>query len=445
MVRLLITTLFMVFSVAAFAAEATLDDWSYRERALINAMLIDNLGPPPPDPSNRFSDNTGAAELGEQLFNDKRFSANDTISCAKCHRADYNFTDPLPRAQGVGTSTRRTMPVIGMAYHKWFFWDGRKDSSWAQALAPLENPVEHGISRTRVAQLIYEHYSEPYQAVIGPLPEMDPFDFSPLARSDSNDKETLESWQAIPEHQRDQITRVFVNTGKVLASFVHTLKPTPAPFDIFARSLAAGDREGMNSLSDQQIKGLRLFINDAKCINCHNGPLLTNGEFHHAGIPDTGEPDRGRAEAIKKVAEDEFGCLSTWSDADPEYDCKHVRFITAASENYERAFKTPSLRNVANRPPYMHAGQFATLSEVLQNYRDVPGEMLTDELFHNELSDKELEYLEAFLNTLTSIESENKFAGRRALSGVFSKDDHLFDRRKLEHPGHESRQKSAPL
>ena len=405
MARFLIASIIVAFSAASAAGDTVLDDWTHRERSLINAMLIDNLGPPRPDPSNKHADNLGAAELGEKIFNDNRFSANGEVSCARCHRADYNFTDDLPRARGLGTTVRRSMPATSMAYQRWFFWDGRKDSSWAQALEPLENPVEHGISRTRVVQLVYEYYREPYQAAIGPLPDMDPFAFSPLARPASNDMTALELWHAIPDEQRDQITFVYVNIGKVLASFVRTLKPTPTPFDKYARALAAGDAEGMGSLTRQQKQGLRLFMNKAKCINCHNGPLLTNGEFHHVGIPDEGEPDRGRAEVIETVASDEFGCLSQWSDADPKKDCNHVRFLKSGSVNYERAFKTPGLRNVATRSPYMHAGQFVSLSEVLTNYRDVSGKILTDEIFHNDLSDEELKQLEAFLNALTSVET----------------------------------------
>ena len=107
---------------------------------------------------------------------------------------------------------------------------------------------------------------------------------------------------------------------------------------------------------------------------------------------------------IETVAQDEFGCLGRWSDADPNKDCAHVRFLDTSTAKYERAFKTPSLRNVAARPPYMHAGQFTTLSAVLINYRTVSGKLLTDEIFHNDLNDEEIEQLEAFLKALTTQE-----------------------------------------
>ena len=58
-----------------------------------------------------------------------------------CHLIDRQFQDDLPRGKGVGTTNRRTMPLAGVAWSPWFFWDGRRDSLWAQALTPLEDPV----------------------------------------------------------------------------------------------------------------------------------------------------------------------------------------------------------------------------------------------------------------------------------------------------------------
>lgn len=109
---------------------------------------------------------------------------------------------------------------------------------------------------------------------------------------------------------------------------------------------------------------------------------------------------------IEAVSNDEFGCLSYWSDADPEKDCAHVRFLDTSSTEYERAFKTPGLRGVAMRPPYMHGGLFTSLSEVLRNYRNVAGKGLSDEIFHNELTYDGLGKLEAFLYAPNPISME---------------------------------------
>jgi cytochrome c peroxidase len=76
-----------------------------------------------------------------------------------------------------------------------------------------------------------------------------------------------------------------------------------------------------------------------------------------------------------------------------------LRFIDTAEKKYIGAFKTPNLRKVADRPPYMHAGQFTTLMEVLEFYRD---QATNPELEHSDLTDSELKQLEAFLKTLSS-------------------------------------------
>ena len=67
---------------------------------------------------------------------------------------------------------KQTMPITGVAYSAWLFWDGRKDSMWSQALGPLEDAVEHGGNRTQYVHLIAEHYREPYEAIFGPLPDL---------------------------------------------------------------------------------------------------------------------------------------------------------------------------------------------------------------------------------------------------------------------------------
>ena len=94
----------------------------------------------------------------------------------------------------------------------------------------------------------------------------------------------------------------------------------------------------------------------------------------------------------------EFNCLSKYSDAPPNA-CLELRYIDTADKKYIGAFKTPSLRNVTEHPPYMHAGQFATVREVLDFYRS---QAINPELGHKNLTDREFDQLEAFLHTLSS-------------------------------------------
>src|SRR5690606_38791054 len=106
--------------------------WSEAELVTLRALWIGSLPDLPPDPSNRYADDPQAAAFGQQLFFDTRFSANGQVACATCHLPDRLFQDDLPLAQGIGTTTRRTMTILGIAYSPWLFWDGRKDSLWAQ-------------------------------------------------------------------------------------------------------------------------------------------------------------------------------------------------------------------------------------------------------------------------------------------------------------------------
>ena len=101
------------------------------------------------------------------------------------------------------------------------------------------------------------------------------------------------------------------------------------------------------------------------------------------------------------VLNDEFNCLSQWSDAG-DNDCAELRFVTSTGEQLEAAFKPPTLRNVAETGPYMHAGQYATLAEVLQHYNHPPlASVGHSELEPLGLTATELVQLEAFLRTLS--------------------------------------------
>ncbi len=135
-------------------------------------MSLAELDPLPRDPTNHVADDPRAAALGRQLFFDTRLSANGHVACSTCHQADRGFQDGLALANGVGTTARRTMPIAGMARSPFLFWDGRKDSLWAQALGPLESSVEHGGTRTQYAHVVVDSYAREYEQVFGPLPDL---------------------------------------------------------------------------------------------------------------------------------------------------------------------------------------------------------------------------------------------------------------------------------
>ncbi len=381
--------------------------WSEAEIATLRGLWIGSLPTLPPDPSNQYADNQQAADLGQKLFFDTRFSANGEVSCATCHQPELMFTDGLSLAQGVGITTRKTMTIIGTAYSPWQFWDGRKDSQWAQALAPLESSVEHGVTRMQVARLIEQHYRDEYEAIFGsqfgPLPDFSDSQRFPPAAGPVDDSDARQSWETMPPADRDAVTQVFVNMGKAIAAYERMIMPAPSRFDRYVEALLADDPQAMSAaLTKDEIAGLRLFIGQAQCIQCHNGPLFTNNDFHNTGVP-TGQGlavDDGRASGVQMVLQDEFNCLSQWSDA-REQDCAELRFVTASGEQLQGAFKPLTLRNITATAPYMHAGQFKTLEEVLDHYNRAPASPIGHtELEPLGLTGTEISQIIAFLQAL---------------------------------------------
>ncbi len=368
--------------------------------AELRDLWIGGLEPLPPDPSNAWADDPAAAELGERLFFDKRLSSDGSVACATCHDPRIEFQDGRPLARGVGTTDRRTMPVAATAYSPFLFWDGRKDSQWAQALGPLESPVEHGGSRAQYAHLIAAHYRADYGRLFGAVPDLGRV---PNAAGPVQDPAARRAWEAMPKGERDSVTQVFVNMGKAIAAYERRIGYGASRFDAY---VAAWDRNGApprGVLSADELAGMNLFTGKAGCIQCHNGPLFTNNEFHNTGVPqrDGAPADRGRVVAAGSVKSDEFNCRSRWSDAGPR-GCPELDVLPAPTHQMERAFKVPSLRNVADRAPYMHAGQLQTLSQVLQHYNTAPAAPAGhSELKPLGLTPAELRQLEAFLRSLS--------------------------------------------
>ena len=376
--------------------------WSEDELASLRTLWIGSLPPLPADPSNKYADDPLVAAFGQKLFFDTRFSANGQVSCATCHLSDLLFQDGTPLAHGVGTTNRRTMTLIGTAYSPWFFWDGRKDSQWAQALGPMESPVEHGSNRTYYAHLIDLYYRDEYQEIFGTMPEVSDL---PILTGSVQDPDVIAAWEAMSAEDREAVTRIYVNIGKSIAAYERLLIPGESRFDQYMEAVLKDDYESANKIFNKdEIAGLKLFIGKANCIDCHNGPLFTNNDFHNTGVPAAqGLPDDyGRATGTEQVMADEFNCLSPYSDAG-EGDCAELAYIVVDGHELERQFKPPSLRSVAQRGPFMHAGQFATLEEVLHHYNTAPdAPMGHSELKPLNLTDEQIAQIIAFLKTLDS-------------------------------------------
>jgi cytochrome c peroxidase len=375
-------------------------DFTEAEKAMIASLSLSALPPLPPDPTNRYADLPAAAAFGATLFFEQRLSRDGNVSCATCHLIDRQFQDDRPLAVGVETTNRRTMPLAGVVRSPWFFWDGRKDSLWSQALGPLEDAREHAGNRTAYAHFIGKAFAGRYGRIFGPLPDLSglPKNAGPLGTEAEK-----AAWNGMSADQRASIDRMFANLGKAIAAFERSIVHEPTRFDRFADAVAAGrEPEGEAALSDEEIQGLKLFIGKANCVTCHNGPRFTDDHFHNTGISAVkGLPeDRGRETAVAQVVADPFNCLGAFRDGGDEA-CGELRFMVKSGDALKRAYKTPSLRGAATRPPYMHSGQIATLDDVVDHYNAAPASPRgASELHPLGLPERERAALVAFVKTL---------------------------------------------
>ena len=394
-----------IMLMATNIAPVNAEEWSLEEKEELRSLWIDSLAEIPKNPSNLIENDARAITLGHRLFFDKQFSGDGEVSCASCHQPELWFTDGLPLAKGMGTTSRHTQTIVGTVYSPWFFWDGRKDSLWSQALGPMESPVEHGGTRVQYAKIIVSDplYRQAYEDIFGDLPDtLDPDRFPSIA-APNNVSESREAWEKMHQDDRELISRIFSNMGKAIAAYERLILPGPSRFDRYVEDVLNGNGKGLaNTFSDGEIAGLRLFIGKGNCIQCHNGPLFTNNDFHNTGVPSSPnhDPDLGRADGVKAVSVDEFNCLGSFSDAG-EGDCAELEYMQTDSSELLGRFKVATLRNISNTAPYMHSGEFPSLVEVLEFYNSPPEANLgQSELKPLFLTKKEIIQMESFLKTL---------------------------------------------
>ena len=373
------------------------------EKSLVASLSLSALEKLPSDPSNSMADNPLAAQLGHALFFDTTLSGNNSVACATCHQPAKSYTDGRPLAVGTAMGPRHTPSLLGIAYSPWFYWDGRKDSQWAQALAPLEASHEHNIDRTQVVKRVLENprYRELYAQIFGDIPQLELKDLSASPLGDAQQQLT---WQGIERADQDRINTAFANIGKALAAYQRKIIPGRSKFDDYADSLEKPIATNSGSrLTAEEIAGLKVFIGKGQCVTCHNGPLFTNHEFHNTGVmPVAGElPPMARYDGVRIARLDPFNCLGNFSDAKAS-ECIELRFARDTND-LVGAQKTPTLRNIEDTAPYMHGGQLKTLEEVISHYNNAPTSMLS----HNEakplgLRRVESQQLLAFLKTLSA-------------------------------------------
>jgi cytochrome c peroxidase len=264
--------------------------------------------PPVPVPK----DNPITAEkvaLGRELFYDKRLSSDNSVSCSTCHNPLLGFTDGAMHSTGVGgkTGKRNAIALLNAAYNSVLFWDGRAPTLEAQVGTPMEAPDEMNQPHAITVTKLRKDpiIQAQFDAAFGPGP---------------------------------------ITIGKIqkaIASFERMLISGNSAFD---RYEFGGEK---TALSPAAVRGLAIFRDPDKgnCTACHtigtHYALFTDGKFHNTG---EGVDDEGNL-------------------TDPG------RYTETKLETDKGAFKTPSLRNVAESAPYMHDGRLKTLDDVVQFYQ----------------------------------------------------------------------------
>jgi cytochrome c peroxidase len=369
------------------------------------AAVLDHspLPPPPLDPTNKHEQNPRAQRLGQFLFYDTRLSANGAISCATCHLPGRAFTDGLQFSQGIATLQRNAPSLFNLAHNRFYFLDGRADSLWAQVRQPIEAPDEMGSSRLALLKLFHDdpELRAAYEALFGTLPPA-PADTS-AAMLPAGDWQVVDAFLA--------------NVSKSVAAYVRRLVSDRAPFDVWVEGLRDGDPQKLAAISPAAQRGAQLFVSKS-CTLCHSGPNFTDMEFHSVRAKLARKElrrDSGRHSGVAKLLDDPFNGAGAFSDS-PEAGRAKLDFLVQSEEDIGQ-FKTPSLRNVALTAPYMHAGQYATLRDVLHHYSEMDDVFDHDPMHFEQMlvpqkfTEQEASDLIAFLESLTDASVDPELLG----------------------------------
>ncbi len=293
--------------------------------------------------------------LGRALFFDTRLSANGAISCASCHRPEHGFAEPFPLSHGVGVRSRRrnTPSLINVAAERFLDWDGRAMSLEAQLAGVFSEDGDMGweIQSAVNAASRDTAYARVCRKLFG----------------------TPASPEAV---------------SAALLAFVRTISSNQSGF---VRYLFGGDSTAMSA---EALRGWVLFQSaKAGCAGCHTPlspddgqPKFTDQRFHNLGV---GYSD-GRMVDVGRQA------------------------VSGDAGDYGR-FKTPSLRNVALTPPFMHDGSLPSLKHVVEFYASggIPNPKLDGVMFKRPLSERDKADLVEFLKSLTDPSFENPAVQRK--------------------------------
>jgi cytochrome c peroxidase len=339
---------------------------------LINFALKPPLGLPKPAIPHDNPLTPAKIALGRKLFYDRRLSLNGTLSCAMCHIPDQGFsTTEMATAVGVeGRSVHRNTPsLFNVAYAQLLFHDGRENRLEQQAWGPLLAPNE--MANPSIGFVV--------DAIKRNL------DYRGL----------FEAAFARPAGME--------TIAQALACYQRTLNAADSDFDRWYYAKQS------HALNHQAQRGFYLFTGKGGCSTCHtigkHNALFTDQKRHNTGIGyAAGNVSRNQQQRVEvapgvfvNLAGDQLATVS-----EPKADDLGYYEISQNPRDRWR-YKTPSLRNIALSPPYMHNGSLANLEQVVQFYNQggIDNDNLSPLIKPLNLSAEEVSDLVAFLRALT--------------------------------------------
>ncbi len=327
--------------------------------------------PPVPEPTDNKT-TKAKVELGKLLFFDPKLTGDASVSCGDCHAPaqGWAFADPISRGYPGTVHWRNSQTVVNTAYLAKLFWQGDAGSLEAQAEAANTGAVagngSNDVMEARLRQT--PEYIKRFKEAFG------------TERPLIND-----AWYAIAAFERAELTQ------------------KDNPLDRYLK----GDK---SALSAKAVKGKQLFEGKANCIQCHHGPMLTDEKYHNLGVPRPKEFEETGLNQVtyrweiyqKGIHEQRY---REWKD-DPGL------YHTTAWARDAGKHRAAPLRYIKYTAPYMHAGQFLTLEEVIDFYDKGGGENEFTQRYGNKtkilkplnLTKDEKEALIAFLEELSGEE-----------------------------------------
>lgn len=332
------------------------------------------LGPVPDPMDNAITPEK--VELGKMLYFDPKISGDMSLACVDCHHPEqgWAFNEPICRGYPGTVHWRNCQTVVNTAYLNKVFWGGSTKSLEAQAKSAAQGGVagngELDVMDERLRQT--PEYVALFKKVYGAVqPNVNPLAYMAIAAFERSALSQLGKWES--------------------------------PLDKYLK----GDK---SALSKKAIKGMALFQGKANCIECHNGPMLTDEKFYNTGVPRPEEWERAGLNQI--TFRFELYAKGIYEDKYRKYKDDPGLYFSTKQNSDTGKFRTAPLRYLMYTAPYMHAGQFFTLEEVIDFYDAGGGENEFTKKYGNKtkilrplgLTDDEKEALVIFLEEISGPE-----------------------------------------